>query len=341
MTLMKLAPLALMLLAACGGNPFASGSNPTEPTEPTDPTVPTPTDPVVVPAVLAANMKSVAYDAATDSFRITMEALDTTPVTATWRRRPTLDVPGYDAYSVQEDPLDRMFVGLARTLPTNGGGTVTGVLGGDGGQFNKVFQGASYSRTGAYSAPVGTADPGSGQVSYAGSYAGLANIAAPRPNDARPVAPGTPPEVIPGQPSRVTGDVFINANFSDNRVNGAIYNRILIDYGFNLQSVILTPTDIRPNGTFAGDAERWVNDDASMPKIGDYGGTFAGNGADAVAGAVALTRIFWGDPARPTGTSEGQQIQGGLEHGLFVLQQCGTAGAPAICSQVRPDFTNP
>jgi hypothetical protein len=341
MKMMTIAPLALMLLAACGGNPFVAGTDPTDPTDPTEPGLPQPTDPVVVATVLAKNMQSVAYDADSDSFLITMQALDTTPVTATWTRRAALDIPGYDAYAVQEDPLDRMFVGLARTLPTNGAGTVTGVLGGDGGQFNKVFQGASYSRTGPYTAPVGTDEPGSGQVSYAGNYAGLSNIAAPRPNEARPVDPGTPAEIIPGQPARVTGDVFINANFSDNSVNGAIYNRILIDYGFNLQSVILTPTDIQPNGTFVGEAERWVRDDPNMPKVGDYGGVFAGNGANAVAGAVALTKIYWGDPARPVDTEAGQEILGGLEHGLFVLQQCGTAGAPAICSQSRPDFTNP
>lgn len=341
MKMMTVAPLALMLLAACNGNPFGSGTDPTTPPEPPGPGLPQPTDPVVVASVLAKNMQSVAYDATSDSFRITMQALDTTPVTATWTRRAALDVPGYDAYAVQEDPLDRMFVGLARTLPTNGGGTVTGVLGGDGGQFNTVFQGASYSRTGAYTAPVGTAEPGSGQVSYAGTYAGLINGAAPMPNEARPVEPGTPPEVIPGQPLRVTGDVFINANFSDNSVNGAVYNRIMIDRGFNLQSVILKPSDIQPNGTFVGEVERWVRDDPNMERIGDHGGVFAGNNANAVAGAVALTKIFWGGPSRPAGTDIGDEIVGGLEHGLFVLQQCGTPGAPAICSQARPDFTNP
>ncbi|MCU0949271.1 MAG: FHA domain-containing protein [Porphyrobacter sp.] len=96
-----------------------------------------------------------------------------------------------------------------------------------------------------------------------------------------------------------------------------------------------------PNGTFVGEVERWVRDDPNMERIGDHGGVFAGNNANAVAGAVALTKIFWGGPSRPLDADEGDQIVGGLEHGLFVLQQCGTPGAPAICSQARPDFTNP
>jgi len=30
-------------------------------------------------------------------------------------------------------------------------------------------------------------------------------------------------------------------------------------------------------------------------------------------------------------------IAGGREHGLFVLQKCGTAGDAAICDEVEPD----
>lgn len=325
MNIKLVAPLALLLLAACDGNPLGTGAEPPVPcTEdcPVDPT-----DPVDVPDALAKNLESINYDQATDSFLIRMAALDTTPVTATWTRRAALDLAGYRAYAVQEDPLDRMFVGLAKVSAE---GSVTAVVGGDGGQFNKVFQGGNYGRNGAWTAPVGTSAAGSGQVSYAGSYVAVTNIPAPRPGQILPVAPGTPAELIPGQPSRVQGDIFINANFSDNSVNGAIYNRVIVDYAFGLQSVILVPSTIEANGTFAGTTERWVNDDASMTVTGNYGGVFGGTDAVAVGGVVALTKIYRSDT--------GDVIDGGLEHGVFVLQQCGTPGDAAICDQAQPDF---
>jgi hypothetical protein len=95
--------------------------------------------------------------------------------------------------------------------------------------------------------------------------------------------------------------------------------------------VILVPSTIEANGTFAGTTERWVNDDPEMPVTGDFGGVFGGTGATAVAGVVALTKIYR--------TDTGDEIDGGLEHGLFVLQKCGTPGAAAICDQAAP--TNP
>ena len=329
MNIKLLAPLVLFLLAACSGNPLGTGA--VDPTPCTDNCPVEPDDPVVVPTKLAQNMESITYNQASDSFVIKMSSLDTTPITATWTRRSALDLAGYRAYAVQEDPLDRMFVGLAKTSSdgvAGGEGSVTAVAGGDGGQFNKVFQGGNYKRNGTWSAPVGTGAAGSGQVSYAGSYVGLTNIDAPRPGEILPVDGTTPPELIPGQPSRVQGDIFINANFSDNSVNGAIYNRVIVDYNFGLQSVILVPTAIEANGTFTDDTERWVNDDPSMPVIGTYGGVFGGVGATAVGGVVALSKIYRSDT--------GAVIDGGVEAGVFVLQKCGTAGDAAICDQVAP-----
>ncbi len=331
MNMKLVAPLALLLLAACDGNPIGTGTDP-------DPVVPVcdvdcpveVDDPVTLPTVLAKNLKAIAYNESSDSFRITFTSLDTTPTVATWDRRTALDTVGYRAYVVQEDALDRMFVGLARTSSE---GSVTAIAAGDGGQFNRVFQGGSYARNGAWSAPVGTEANGSGQVSYAGTYAGVTNIRAPRPGEILPVDPATAGELIPGQPSRVRGDIFINANFTDNSVNGAIYNRVLVDYNFGLQSVILVPTDIEANGSFVGKTERWINDDAQIPLTGDYGGVFGGTNAVAVGGIVALTKLY--------GTLDGEELPGALEHGVFVLQQCGTAGDAAICDQTAPDIVNP
>ena len=220
-----------------------------------------------------------------------------------------------------------MFVGLARTSSE---GSVTAVAAGDGGQNNRVFHGGDFQRNGPWSAPTGTSAAGSGQVSYAGTYAAVTNIRAPRPGEILPVDPGTDPVLVPDQPSRVQGDIFINANFTDNSVNGAIYNRVLVDHSFGLQSVIMVPTTIEANGTFLGITERWVNDDPSMTVTGDYGGVFGGTDAVAVGGVVALTKIYRSDT--------GDVMEGALERGVFVLQQCGTPGDAAICDQAQPDF---
>jgi hypothetical protein len=320
------APLALLVLAACEGNPLGGGEVPVCDTDcPVGPS-----DPVTIPTVLAKNLQSINYDEASDSFRIRMKSLDSTPEEVVWTRRAALDLAGYNAYAVQEDPLDRMFVGLAKT---SSDGSVGAMAAGDGGQFNRVFQGGVYSRTGRWNRPSGTEGNGSGQVSYAGKYVAVTNIRAPRPGETLPVPPGTDGEVIPGQPSRVEGDIFINANFTDNSVNGAIYNRVLVDYTFGLQSVIMVPTDIEANGTFTGKTERWVVDDPQMPETGDYGGVFGGADASAVGGLVALTKLYRSDT--------GEELTGALEHGVFVLEKCGTPNDAPICDQTAPDFTNP
>ncbi|EPX86581.1 hypothetical protein ruthe_01398 [Rubellimicrobium thermophilum DSM 16684] len=103
-----------------------------------------------IPSAIAGNLTRVAYNPADDTLSVTLDSLDTTPISAVYRRTPALDLPGYTAYSVQEDPLDRMFVALVATSPD---GTSMGGVVADGGQFNRVFGGAFYRRIGAYSPP--------------------------------------------------------------------------------------------------------------------------------------------------------------------------------------------
>ena len=318
---MKLiAPMALFLLAACGGNPLGGGDDGGGGGGADDT--------ITVPENVRNNVNNIAYDAATDTFRVEIEAFDTSPVVATWARDARFDTAGYRGYAVQEDPLDRLFIGLGKTSDD---GTVTAAVAGDGGQFNKFYSGGDYTRSGAFTPPAGTADPGSGQVSYAGSYAGLTNIPGPG-GDLLPVAPGTDPEVLPNQASRVAGDIFLNANFGDNAVNGAVYNRVLVDYGFGLQSVILVGGVIAANGTFAGQAERWVNDDSSQPVVGEFAGVFGGANAGNVGGVVALEELY--------GTATGEVLEAAQERGVFVLRQCGLTGDAAICDGALPDFGN-
>lgn len=322
------APLALVLLASCGGtNPLGGGGGGGGGGTP-------PPGAVIVPEVLSNNVTSITYDAENDRLLVQIEDLDTTPLIAAWERDPRFDTAGYEAYAVQEDPLDRLFVGLAAQ---SADGSVNVGLAGDGGQFNKFYSGGTYGRVGGFTPPEGTATPGSGQVSYAGTYAGLTNIPAPG-DDLLPVPGGTPPETLPGQTARVEGNIFLNVNFTDNAVNGAIYDRVLIDYGFGLQSVILVEGDIATNGTFAGKTERWVADDQGMEVTGDFGGVFGGENAGNVGGIVALGKVFYGEDVGDA--VAGDEIENGLERGMFLLRQCGLSGDAAICDTTRPDFNN-
>lgn len=318
------AVLSFAGLAACDGNPFPPGTV----INPDDPNPPDNNQPVVVPEALKGNIKAVVYTPATGSApaRLQMEitGLDTTPVLATWERNPALDVPGYDAFSVQEDALDRMFIGLAAT---SGNGAVTGTLAGST-HLNTFISGTTYSRTGAFTPPQATGGgPATGQVSYAGDYAGMLNVGLDGTELITPPE-GTPPVLRPGQPARVVGNAFLNANFADSTVEGTVYNRVVVDTGFGLESVILIQDGITANGTFEGETQRPNAEGVFNEVTGIYGGVFGGADAGGVAGAISLDRVY--DRA-------GEQLEDVTERGIFVLNQCDQAGQPAPgCPPVAP-----
>lgn len=334
LTLAVVAPLLL----GCGGNPL---NNPLFSAETTDPgTTPDGTEPVlqttpvVVPAALAFNLTNARVIAGTggadDTLLVEISALDTTPLVATWERNPALDIAGYQAFFIQEDALDRLFVGLAAA---SADGSTRAVVAGDGGQFNTYFAGTKYERTGGYTPPIASqAGPGNGQVSYKGKYAGLLNGGGGR-GQAIPIPPGrnTAPTEIPNQPAQVTGDVFVNANFADNKVNGVVKNRTTtIDgTGQGLEDVVLTPSDILANGTFVGDTQRPSDVDPEKTKTGTFGGVFGGTNASSVAGAIHLDEQVY--------DRFDTKITGAIERGVFVLDQCGlTASAGGDCLGTAP-----
>lgn len=316
----RLTIAALLLLAACGGtNPF-----------PDAPTTPDGGDggdggdgeqqTVAVPESLAVNVTGAKYDKKSDSLRLAVTGIDSTPHLVTYKRISKLDVPGYKAYKMQEDPLDRMFVALAAEAPD---GKTRAVTVADGGQFGYYFGGGHYERSGGFSRPsVNSSKPGTGQVSYAGRYAAIQNINEADNPDTLPIKPGTDPARVPNQPRRVRGDVFINANFADNMVNGVVSKRRVVSTGEQLGDVILVPTTITDQGTFTGDAEG-VDDEKADRVTGSYGGIFGGKGASSVAGLVHLEEFE-------------DDVKKEQEHGLFVLTKCGLPKASASCDQVAP-----
>lgn len=316
---------ALLGLAGCDGNPFTG-----DPSDGTDTDPPANNQAVVVPADLLGNIQRVAYTPAKGatpaSLTIAITGLDTTPVQATWVRTPALDTPGYDAFAVQEDALDRMFVGLAAT---SADGSVSGTVAGSS-HLNTFVSGTTYSRTGAFTPPQATGGgPATGQVSYAGNYAGILNAGDPSGSGLITPPGTTPPELVVGQPMRVTGTAFLNANFADNTVEGAIYDRVVVDTGFGLQSVILIQTGITANGTFAGSVQSPNTASSFAQGVGTYGGVFGGTDAAGVAGAISLTRV---------NDATGDELKNITERGIFVLNQCGLAGVPAApgCAGTAP-----
>ena len=306
---------ALALLTACGdGQPFEFG-------------VVTPVDPPLTPDEIeaqAAIAKSIAGDLdggtyssvdGTMTVQITLDAQG--PVSAEYTRNPALDVDGYIAFSQQDDPLDRIFIAMGARSADN---SVEGVLAMDGGQANRFFGGTTFRQIGPYAEPA----PTSGLVSYAGDYVGLSNLnATSNLIGLPPINPATDPALLPLQASRVTGQIFINADFTDNAINGLIVNRTNIDRNESLADLALIVTNIDADGRFLGTVEVVG---AIEIKIGDYGGTFGGTGASGIAGGVHLDGDYI------------PNVEKEQEFGIFVLTQCGLAGDAAICDGVQPEF---
>lgn len=271
-----------------------------------------------IPANLAGNVSRIAYDPNAGTLSVEVTSLDSSTQVATYARNASLDVPGYTAFSFQDDPLDRMFIALAAA---SADGSVQAGIVSDGGQFNEYYAGGYYARTGTSSIPT------SGLVSYAGTYAGITNGDVPGGPGLLPVPPGTPPSITPGQALQTAGDVYLNVSFSDNSVNGAIINRRFIGVSGSLADIALNSSDIDTNGEFLGTAE--FLGDPSLGAQGDYGGIIGGTNASSIAGVIALNNIFL--PTDPRDTPFDREI------GVFVLPRCGTAAATSsLCTGVNP-----
>ena len=284
---------------------------------------------IVVPSVLAHNVDSILYSARNQTINVTMTGVDSTPAAASFVRNAALDVPGYEAFTVQEDALDRFFIALAAE---SADGSVQAGVAGDGGQFTRFYAGTHYSRTGGFDAPPVTGTgPGTGQVSYAGTYAGVTNLGLMRDPDTGAhtigsdqtldVPAGTDESLFPHQAARVSGDIFLNANFADNLVNGAVYNREIVDTNMALATIYLVDGAIDANGTFTGAINL---EDHTV--VGDFAGVFGGTDAASVAGTTHLSGFE-------------DAFDNEEEYGVFVLGQCGNSGASSICDDVAPTLT--
>lgn len=268
-----------------------------------------------IPEVLAADLNSFSYDPNNQTLTISGITLEDGPFEETYRRRPNLDRGDYEAYTAQDGSLDRHSTAYVRDIRgTRAAIAVTG------GQFSYYFAGGAYDNGGDFSAPVTSeSDQDGGLVSYAGTYVGLLNVSGSG-EDLIPVTPGTPGSFVPGQAAEVTGQILINASFSDGTVNGTITNRVVQDFNgtdgnpLQVEDLALAPAPIADDGTFFGDTS------VETQVRGEYGGIFGGTNATEVAGVVRAENHM-------------ADFNEEEEYGLFVLAQCGTAQADPVCDQ--------
>lgn len=294
---------AASVVSACGGgNPFTTTTD-----DGTDSGTDTSSG---IPESIAHDLDSVSYDPDNQTLTVTGVGLDETPFTSTYVRKPALDRAGYEAYTVQDNELTEHSTAYVRQ---SGGGYAAVVV--TGGQFGYFQGGATYARTGSFTEPDTEAGPG-GIVSYAGTYVGLLNA---NGDTGDLIIPSGSPDtaILPGQAAEVTGDVFINADFSDQEIKGTIYNREITDSpGTTVEDLVLVPTEISADGTFDGT----VN--ANNGAVGTYGGIFSGTDAEVVAGGVHATSHI---DALSGGTTPIE------EYGVFVLDSCDSANADPVC----------
>ncbi len=288
--------MALLLLAACDGNPFVApvdggggGGTPGA---------------LTVPAIVAQNLKSAAYTPGDDTIKVNMTSQDASALSATYTRNTDYDLDGYQAYTYQESSSNRYVLALVKET-----GSVKGLTAVEGGQFANYHGGGNFVRADLFSLGTGVA----GKANYSGSYVGLMNIGTP--------VPGPGGDLDPTRSYRTVGRTLITADFTEMSVSGGIDNRQIVDPMVDangnvdpsldpaLSTITLFETGITTSGTFAGKVRIGVTE------VGDYAGLFAGLNSAQVAALLVFTPY--------TGSSVIK------EHGLVVLDNCVDAGGPA------------
>ena len=321
----------LTALAACGG----SGTNPFQRAEVDTGTGTDETSSQF--SNLNNNLNQVSFNPTNETLEVDIYALDgpnTGGPLVEYVRTPDLDVPGFFAYTYQDDPLDRHFTAF---VAQDSAQTVQGVVVGDGGQFHAYFAGAMFTALEDFTHPGSSNfETENGIVTYQGQYAAVTNMASdgqqllviPDGYDVIPI-------MIPRQTLTITGDVFVNVSFEDNAINGTIKNRTFsnlpkdqesyaaIQGDITLGNLVLYATTIDENGEFVGS----VLDD-QQGTLGEYGSLIGGSQAQGIAGGTSVT----------IGDYIG--VVGAQEHGVFVLNQCGMTSTDPICEIVNPDYGN-
>ncbi|MEX0350226.1 MAG: thymidylate synthase [Paracoccaceae bacterium] len=268
----------LSALSACGSGVFTESG-----ADDGDTDSGTVVDTTGVPAAIAGNLESVTYDPGDPGAGVPARLLvkgvgfDSAGEAVDYVRKPALDanVPGFQTFTFQADGDSRHYTAFVRESD----GVVVAVTG--SGQFGQFLAGATFDNTGTFSAPASDAVPDLGSVQYNGAYAGILNVAGDG-GDLLTPSPGTTGSAVPAQLAEVSGTVRIVGDFQQNLVTGTIQNREIADSNTALEDLDLLITPVGENGGFEGDIEVTGTNSA----IGTYAGTFGGDGATAVGGAI-------------------------------------------------------
>ncbi len=246
--------------------------------------------------IAVGDVEAVSFDGETLLVRV---ALDGDSVLEEYETAgPGDTVNGYQRFTQNVSSLNRSYTALAGEA---GDGSLVAVVTADGGQFNRFFGGASVVQN-DLSAPAG------GLVSYQGTYAGLNNAGPAIP----PAVPGAPPTAFSSDAATVTGQVFLNADFTDNKVEGAIYDREWDNDGTptELDDLTLIVGDIAAGGTFSGSVE--IGQGSEAAGAGTYSGAFGGTDAAFAGGVLDIDPAAYGEDADPNLK----------EFGIFIIGQC-------------------
>lgn len=256
----RYAVLVALTLGACSGNPFTEvpddGSGGVDGGGTTS----------AIPQALRRDLNSATYSAANDTLLVELDSLDASPINGSFSRDRSLDVPGYEAFTFQEATTQRSFIGLF----AKSGGVIAGTVG-DGGQFSNTVVGGIYAQDGTYSRPA------SGLATYRGTYAGLLNTGS---------GGGA---LEPATPFRTAGTVLVNADFTNNVLNGGITGRRVVDTNTAMRDVFLEITGIAADSTFTGTIMAVNN--GVLGAVGTYGGIFGGSNANDLATILVFTPV--------------------------------------------------
>ncbi|MBZ0127964.1 MAG: hypothetical protein K8F59_02500 [Rhodobacteraceae bacterium] len=214
----------------------------------------------VTETVEQGDLTRATYDSVTDTLTIESLPFDNGLFAATYTRAPALDVNGFRAYVNTNGA--RSYVALWG-ISNGGTGAVSGGTVGTGDYVGYGHGGSIYGRTGTTTVPT------TGIGRFTGRYAGLMTF------------DGT------GGIQRTEGDLNLDVDFADARVEGVVNNRMNVTTATAQNDVILATTTI-VDGRFTGGTATSYDLAGDAVETGTYEGLIGGATGLEVAGVIIL-----------------------------------------------------
>lgn len=223
--------------------------------------------------VATGDVSTATYDPGTDTLTINSLPFDDGDFEATYARSPAFDVNGFKAY--MNDPASARRYIAYWGVTNNGAGSASAGVVATGNYLNHGFSGATYGRDGT------TPIPQSGVANFTGRYAGLLTY------DGK------------GGIDRTSGDVTLDVDFADAKVEGGITNRVNITTATAQNTLILATSTIKDGKITGGTASSWSG--VTQIEDGTYEGIIGGIDGMEIAGIVVITDSTGAFPTKETG----------------------------------------